>query len=101
MKVSSVSARVQLAIGVLKWGVYGGSRRWSFGAKLICSVMTRMEVSFVKINRRFARGVNVGFGGRFSEGSTTGVTNDKKRKGINIKLIVGSDCYGKWVTVYS
>ena len=43
MKVSSVSARVQLAIGVLKWGAYGGLRRWSLGVKLICSVVTRME----------------------------------------------------------
>ena len=97
MKVSSVSARVQLAIGVLKWGVYGDSRRWSFGVKLICSVAARIEVSFVETNRRSARGVYIG---QFSEGSTTGVTNDKKRKGMNIKLIIGNDCYGKWATVY-
>ena len=58
MKVSSVSTRVQLAIEVLKWGAYGGSRRWCLGAKLIC--VTRMEVLFVETNRRFVRGVYVG-----------------------------------------
>ena len=39
-------------------------------------------------------------GGRFPEGSTTGVSNDKKKRGMNIKIIVRSDCYGKWATVY-
>ena len=43
MKVSSVSARVQLAVGVFKWDAYGGSRRWSLGVKVICSVVMRME----------------------------------------------------------
>ena len=57
MKVSSVSARVQLAIGVLKWGVYGGSRRWSSGVKLICSVVIKWWYLFMETNRRFARGV--------------------------------------------
>ena len=76
MKISSVSARVQLAVGVFKWDAYGGSRSWSFGAKLICFVVTGMEVSFMEANWGFAKGVYVGFGGRFSEGSTTGVTNN-------------------------
>ena len=65
---------------MLECGAYGGSKRWSSGAKLICSVVTRMEVSFVETNRRLARGVYDGFRGRFSEGSTTGVTNVKKEK---------------------
>ena len=39
-------------------------------------------------------------GGRFPEGSTTGVLNDEKKRGVNIKIIVRSDCYGKWATVY-
>ena len=76
MKISSVSARVQLAVGVFKWDAYGCSRSWSFGAKLICFVVTGMEVSFMEANWGFAKGVYVGFGGRFSEGSTTGVTNN-------------------------
>ena len=40
------------------------------------------------------RGVYVGSWGLFSEGSTTGVTDVKKRRGMNFKIIVWNGCYG-------
>ena len=32
-------------------------------------------------------------GGRFPEGSTTGVSNVKRKKGMNFKIIIFLSCY--------
>ena len=56
-------------------GAYGGSRRWSSGAKLIDSVVTRMVVPFTGTSKKSARGVYDGLSGQFFGGSTTGVMN--------------------------
>ena len=65
---------------MLEWGAYGGSKRWSSGSKSTGSVVTRMVVPFMGTSRIFARGVYDGLRGRFSGGSTTGVTNVWKEK---------------------
>ena len=68
---------------MLEWGAYGGSKRWSSGVKLIDSVVTRMVVPFMGTSRKFARGVYDGLRGRFFGGSTTGVTNVRRIKGMS------------------
>ena len=85
---------------MLEWGAYGGSKRWSSGVKATGSVVTRMVVPFKGTSRKFARGVYDGIRGRFFGGSTTGVTNVRKIKGMNFKIIDWNGCYGRWATVY-